>query len=435
MAGRLAVVRPRARPAAVADRCGRRARAAGRRPRRAGLAGPAVRLPGASAVVGGAAASSPAATPTDDRAAERRGRPGAGAAVVDGRARPATPAVARAGPGSGRRRRSGSWCAPRSSPSRSTTRPPPPGRCGPRPPRSAGSSSRSSPASAAPGSCCGCPADALDRVIDDIAALGTVTARSPARSSTPPRRSSTSTPACASQQASVDRVRALLAQATSIGDVVADRVGAGPPRGRAGLADRRLAALRDQVALSTLTVDLRAPAPGAGRGRRARRRLRRAGWPRAGPGCSRWARPLAAVVGFLLPFLPVLAVLAGLGWVVRRSLRARRRAAAGSGVAAGGAGAASGAGAAERPGIRGGVLDRAAPRQPAGRSARSGGAAGNLRCRTATRGHRRSDRTGEVVAAPFRRHHDDSCVTARQPLGVTPIGCFDRRADAGGIAA
>jgi hypothetical protein len=45
------------------------------------------------------------------------------------------------------------------------------------------------------------------------------------------------------------------------------------------------------------------------------------------------------VIGFLLPFLPVIAVLVGLGWAARRMVRARRGGAApGSGVATGGAG-------------------------------------------------------------------------------------------------
>jgi len=120
----------------------------------------------------------------------------------------------------------------------------------------------------------------------------------------------------------VARVRALLAQATSIGDIVS--VEAELARREADLdsLQRRLATLKDQVALSTLTVELRtAPAPtpaspppgfGAGLG---------AGWS----GLKVIGSGLATAAGFLLPFLPVLAV-AGVGvWAVRRRRTARRR--------------------------------------------------------------------------------------------------------------
>lgn len=181
------------------------------------------------------------------------------------------------------------------------------------------------------------PADTLDRVIDDIAAIGHVTARTSQVTDHTDEVVDLDA-RVASQQASVARVRALLAQATSIGDVVAIESELARREADLDSLTNRLAALRDQVALSTLTVDLRSPsalpvgdddrAAGFADGLAA-------GWS----GLVALGTATAAVIGFLLPFLPVLAVLAGLGWAARRIVRGRRGGpAAGSGVATGGAG-------------------------------------------------------------------------------------------------
>jgi Domain of unknown function (DUF4349) len=163
------------------------------------------------------------------------------------------------------------------------------------------------------------PAAALDRLVDDLAATGTVVARS-ARAEDATDQVVDLDGRVATQQASVTRVRALLAQATSIGDIVA--VEAELARREADLdsLQRRLAALRDRVALSTLTVELRgavatppsAPPPGFGAGLGA-------GWA----GLKIVGAALATAVGFLLPFLPILAVAAVAVWIVVR--RRRRR--------------------------------------------------------------------------------------------------------------
>jgi hypothetical protein len=120
----------------------------------------------------------------------------------------------------------------------------------------------------------------------------------------------------------VTRVLALLAQATSIGDIVS--VEAELARREADLdsLQRRLAALKDRVALSTLTVELRTapgpvpatPPPGFGAGLDA-------GWS----GLMVIGSGLATATGFLLPFLPVLAVAAVVVWAVVRRRRAARR--------------------------------------------------------------------------------------------------------------
>jgi hypothetical protein len=125
----------------------------------------------------------------------------------------------------------------------------------------------------------------------------------------------------ATQQASVTRVRALLAQATSIGDVVAVESELARREADLDSLQRRLATLRDRVALSTLTVELRGgpavtppsgPPPGFGTGLGA-------GWA----GLKVIGAAVATAAGFLLPFLPLIAVVVGLTWVIVRRRRGR----------------------------------------------------------------------------------------------------------------
>ena len=164
------------------------------------------------------------------------------------------------------------------------------------------------------------PADTLDRVIDDIAAIGHVTART-SQVTDHTDEAVDLDARVASQQASVARVRALLAQATSIGDVVAIESELARREADLDSLQRRLATLKDRVALSTLTVELRSapapapvtPAPGFGAGLGA-------GWA----GLTVIGAGLATAAGFLLPFLPLLAIAGGVVWMVRRR-RARVR--------------------------------------------------------------------------------------------------------------
>ncbi len=165
------------------------------------------------------------------------------------------------------------------------------------------------------------PADRLDQLIDAIAGLGHVTDRT-AQVVDATEDVVDLDARVASQRASVDRVRALLAQARSIGDVVA--VESELTRREADLDSLtgRLNALKDQVALSTLTVDVEKapvtttenPQPTGFLAGLA------AGWD----GLKAAGAAAGAVVGYLLPFLPVLAVILGLVWVGRRVARTRR---------------------------------------------------------------------------------------------------------------
>jgi hypothetical protein len=165
------------------------------------------------------------------------------------------------------------------------------------------------------------PADALDRTIDGIAGYGRVTARSTQVLDATEQVVDLDA-RVASQQASVTRVRALLAQANTIGEVVAVESELANREADLESLTRRLESLRGQVAQSTLTVDLRgpgAPPPAAGPTPGFLDGLA-TGWD----GLRALGSGVAAVIGFVLPFLPVIAVLVGIGWLARRIVRGRR---------------------------------------------------------------------------------------------------------------
>ena len=163
------------------------------------------------------------------------------------------------------------------------------------------------------------PVAALDRLVDDLASTGTVVARS-ARAQDATEQVVDLDSRVATQQASVTRVRALLAQATSIGDVVAVESELARREADLDSLQRRLATLRDKVALSTLTVELRGaattepsgPPPGFGTGLGA-------GWA----GLKIVGAAVATATGFLLPFLPLIALVVGVTWVIVRRRRGR----------------------------------------------------------------------------------------------------------------
>ncbi len=172
------------------------------------------------------------------------------------------------------------------------------------------------------------PAASLDALIDDVARLGHVTSRSGQVVDATDQVVDLNA-RVASQQASVVRVRTLLGQASSIGDIVSIEAELSRREADLDSLTSRLAALRDQVALSTLTVDIAEPgvpveppvAAGGFLGGLA------SGWD----GLLVVASGVGVAAGFLLPFAVVLAVLGGIGLVVRRIVRARRVPAAGNG--------------------------------------------------------------------------------------------------------
>lgn len=165
------------------------------------------------------------------------------------------------------------------------------------------------------------PADGLDRLVEQVAAFGKVIDRS-TRVEDATEQVVDLDARVASQQASVARVRALLAQAESIGDVVTIESELARREAELDSLTGRLTELRDQVELSTLTVELRtAGLPTADDGRPADfADGLAAGWD----GLRTFGAATGVVIGFLLPFLPVLAALGGIAWLAWRIVRARR---------------------------------------------------------------------------------------------------------------
>ena len=165
------------------------------------------------------------------------------------------------------------------------------------------------------------PAAALDRLIDDVALLGHPTARSGQVVDATDQVVDLGA-RVASQQASVVRVRTLLGQARSIGDIVTIEAELSRREADLDSLTGRLAALRDQVALSTLTVDMRKnpPLAVAAAGPSGFPAGLATGWD----GLLALGSGAGAAAGFVLPFLPVLALLGGLGWIGRRVVTGRR---------------------------------------------------------------------------------------------------------------
>ncbi|MEJ3656967.1 DUF4349 domain-containing protein [Actinomycetes bacterium KLBMP 9759] len=166
------------------------------------------------------------------------------------------------------------------------------------------------------------PAAALDKVTDDVSALGTPISRSTQVSDVTEQVVDLGA-RVATQQASVARVRALLAQATSIGDVVSIESELARREADLDSLTGRLAALQGQVELSTLSVDIRqkdaAKSDAEDPGPAGFLAGIDAGWR----GVVLLGTFIGAVAGFLLPFLPVLLVIGGIVWFVRRTVRAR----------------------------------------------------------------------------------------------------------------
>lgn len=164
------------------------------------------------------------------------------------------------------------------------------------------------------------PADRLDATMDAVAGLGHVTSR--ASHTVDATEDVIDLDArVASHRASVDRVRALLAHATSIGDVLSVESELTSREADLDSLTGRLDALRGQVALSTLAVDVEkdaAPVPDGPGGFRA-------GLANGWEGLRSVGVGAGAVAGFLVPFLPVVAVLAGIAFGGRRIVRARRK--------------------------------------------------------------------------------------------------------------
>lgn len=168
------------------------------------------------------------------------------------------------------------------------------------------------------------PNASLDRVMQEVGDLGSVTSRSQTSQDVTGKYVDT-TSRVRSQTASVERVRALLAQAKDLGQVV--QIEGELARREADLESLKsqLAALEDQTTLSTLTVTI-TPHETAAPPRHDDNAFvagLRGGWT----ALAASATVLLAVVGALLPFAVVVALLgAPVLWWLRRQRRRRGQA-------------------------------------------------------------------------------------------------------------
>ncbi len=166
------------------------------------------------------------------------------------------------------------------------------------------------------------PSSALDRVMEQVGATGTVLARSQSSQDVTSQYVDTRS-RVASQTASVERVRALLARAKDLGQIV--QIEGELARRQADLESlqAQLRALEDRTALSTLTVSLTPtatadrPTPREDRGFVAGLR---SGWTAMLGSLT----VLLTLIGALLPFA---VVLAAIGVPLLVWLRRQRRAA------------------------------------------------------------------------------------------------------------
>ena len=173
------------------------------------------------------------------------------------------------------------------------------------------------------------PTDQYDAVLDKLAAVGEVTARSESSQDVTAQSADVNS-RVESMTASVARVRALLAQATTIADVISIESELSVREANLESLQQQQAALNGQVAMSTISLSLSAitndplttepatPDNGFIAGLNA-------GWA-ALVGFAGW---VGGAVGALLPFLPLLAGAVVLVWWLLRRTR-RRRAAASS---------------------------------------------------------------------------------------------------------
>lgn len=163
------------------------------------------------------------------------------------------------------------------------------------------------------------PAERLQDVIDQVSALGTVSASSVDRFDVTDQAVDLRA-RIAAQETSVARLTELLAQSGSVSDLIAAESALADRQAALDADRQQLKMLEDQVAMSTLTVSL-APRDAA---------------PQADPAgfgdgiAAGWAGLVATVngivigLGFLLPWLAVIAIAGVIVWAVRRARRARR---------------------------------------------------------------------------------------------------------------
>lgn len=211
------------------------------------------------------------------------------------------------------------------------------------------------------------PADRYDSVLDRVAALGAVTTRTESSQDVTAQVVDVNS-RVASLTASVERVRALLGQATDIADVIAIESELATREADLESLQQQQAALQGQVAMSTVTVGLSAVTRTAGgQGDPAPDNGFVAGLKAGWDTLLQFLTWLGTLLGGLVPWLPLIALVVGVVWWAGRRLRRSRRTAATGPVppSAGGSGPGSGP---DRGPDRGPDPDPAgvSPREPAG---------------------------------------------------------------------
>lgn len=130
-----------------------------------------------------------------------------------------------------------------------------------------------------------------------------------------------------SMKTSVDRIRTLLSQATAVGDVITIESELSRREADLEALEGRSQVLADQVSLGTVTVTLAAvrdDAPVAATVAEEDRGGFLGGLADGWSGLLAFLTAVGVVIGAVLPFVPLVAVIALLVWWVRRSVRRRR---------------------------------------------------------------------------------------------------------------
>jgi len=164
------------------------------------------------------------------------------------------------------------------------------------------------------------PTDRLDALTERLGTLGTITARGSEAQDVGGQVADLDG-RIAAQQASVARVRGLLDRATTINEIVSIESELASREADLESLQRRVTLLRGQVSLATVEVSVSSavvaapPAAGGFLG----------GLAVGLQGLQAIGAALLATLGFVVPMLPIVAVLVGLAWLVRRAVVRRRR--------------------------------------------------------------------------------------------------------------
>ena len=161
------------------------------------------------------------------------------------------------------------------------------------------------------------PAEKLDSVLDQLAGLGKVTRREVSADDVTAQVVDVDA-RLATQRASVDRMRALLAKAQTVSEIASVEGELTSREAALESLEQQQKALAGQVAMATVTLSISTSAPPAGSGGFL------TGLAACWDGFLVFCGGLVRVVGMVLPFAVVFGVPAGvLAWWLRRRRRAR----------------------------------------------------------------------------------------------------------------